>query len=302
MVKTRSGAASPAVSRVRQLPQLPAPEGAGGSAAAVTPLRPSAAHARGHVRVALQRAGFLALFCYLCWFVLILAGLLAYEGGCQAAGQQGMPPDGMQQLLCAASCRHRCRVCALPALPALAQPAGKRSPPPPLLLTHAAAPHTLAPNPNACAPAPPAAGEPILVKSRDLPLHWFDRLFRSLGSALLFALWGVRAAAARALPAHFDRRWNLVFAPAAIYAAQALIRLAIYQLHVAGVCLAAATCAAHSSSVCCSCVLLLLAEVLYCSPSLSPSQAECASFPCRPAPPRPAPLSRLHLLAAALRP
>lgn len=77
-------------------------------------------------------------------------------------------------------------------------------------------------------------GEPILVKSKDLPLHWFDLLFRTLGVLLLFALWGVRAAAARLLPGHFDRRANLVWAPAGIYAAQALLRGVIYQLHVAG--------------------------------------------------------------------
>ncbi len=78
------------------------------------------------------------------------------------------------------------------------------------------------------------AGEPILVKSRDLPLHWFDRLFRTLGSLLLFALWAVRAGAARLLPHHFDARATLVWGPAAIYTAQALVRLVIYQLHVAG--------------------------------------------------------------------
>lgn len=77
-------------------------------------------------------------------------------------------------------------------------------------------------------------GEPILVKSRDLPLHWFDKLFRTLGSALLFALWAVRAGAARLL--RWDRQAALVFVPAAIYAVQAVIRLIIYQLHVAGGC------------------------------------------------------------------
>ena len=76
------------------------------------------------------------------------------------------------------------------------------------------------------------AGEPILVKSRDLPLHWFDKLFRTLGSALLFALWAVRAGAARLL--RWDRQAALVFVPAAIYGVQAVLRLIIYQLHVAG--------------------------------------------------------------------
>lgn len=72
------------------------------------------------------------------------------------------------------------------------------------------------------------------MKSRDLPLHWFDKLFRTLGSALLFALWAVRAGAARLL--RWDKQASLVFVPAAIYAVQAIIRLAIYQLHVAGGC------------------------------------------------------------------
>lgn len=88
--------------------------------------------------------------------------------------------------------------------------------------------------------APP--GEPISVKSKDLPLHWFDRLFRTAGAGLLFGLWAVRAAAARLAPGHFDARANLVVAPALIYLAQAVIRFGIYQLHVAGACPPAAGC------------------------------------------------------------
>ncbi len=89
-------------------------------------------------------------------------------------------------------------------------------------------------NPSSWTLCPPLlpAGEPILVKSRDLPLHWFDKLFRTLGSALLFALWALRAGAARLL--RWDRQAALVFVPAAIYAVQAVLRLIIYQLHVAG--------------------------------------------------------------------
>ncbi|PRW44503.1 Leucine-rich repeat-containing 1 [Chlorella sorokiniana] len=150
MVHTRSGLASPAVSRVRGAP--PSPQRPPLAPAEDTPLmpaeRPTAAGSH------LRRAGFVALFCYLAWFVLILGGILAYEG------------------------------------------------------------------------------EPILVKSHDLPLHWFDKLFRTLGSALLFALWAVRAGAARLL--RWDKQAALVFVPAAIYGVQALIRLVIYQLHVAG--------------------------------------------------------------------
>ncbi|KAI7842937.1 hypothetical protein COHA_003446 [Chlorella ohadii] len=150
MVHTRSGAASPAFSRVRGLPPSPqrpqlATKDAAPAALAEMP-SPAGAH--------LRRASFVALACYLAWFVLILGGILAYEG------------------------------------------------------------------------------EPILVKSRDLPLHWFDKLFRTLGSALLFALWALRAGAARLL--RWDRQAALVFVPAAIYAVQAVLRLIIYQLHVAG--------------------------------------------------------------------
>lgn len=104
----------------------------------------------------LQRAGFLALLCYVAWFSLILGGNMAYEG------------------------------------------------------------------------------EPILVKSKDLPLHLFDRLFRTVGSLLLFALWAVRAATTRLLPRHFDQASTLLRAPLAIYLVQSAIRVAIYQLHVAG--------------------------------------------------------------------
>jgi hypothetical protein len=78
------------------------------------------------------------------------------------------------------------------------------------------------------------AGTPVRVKSRQLPLYWFDVVFRTTGTMLLFGLWAVRACAAHFLPRHFDLRVNLVWVPAAIYAGQALIRGIIYQLHVAG--------------------------------------------------------------------
>ena len=77
-----------------------------------------------------------------------------------------------------------------------------------------------------------------MVKSKDLPLHHFDKLFRTIGSLLLFALWGVRAGATRLLPRHFDRASTLLWVPLGIYLGQAVIRMAIYQLHVAGGCLA----------------------------------------------------------------
>lgn len=131
-------------------------------AMAIPSSEPTAPHHTGagskspHNSVLLSRAAFLALFCYLAWFLLILSGMLVYEG------------------------------------------------------------------------------TPVRIKSRQLPLYWFDVVFRTTGSMLLFGLWAVRACAAHFLPRHFDLRVNLVWVPAAIYAGQALIRGIIYQLHVAG--------------------------------------------------------------------
>lgn len=77
MVHTRSGLASPAVSRVRGAPASPQrPKTAAADAApAALPEQTNAASLH------LRRAGFVALLCYLAWFVLILGGILAYEGG-----------------------------------------------------------------------------------------------------------------------------------------------------------------------------------------------------------------------------
>ena len=209
MVHTRSGAASPAVSRVRGAPPTPHLRQRATDADAPAPPAEQPAAA-----VPLRRAGFLALLCYLGWFVLILGGILAYEGGCRQR--------------CPAGPGRSC--CAWRPAPRRAAVAGPRRAP-------CTSPRwTLVPTPRPLPCPLPIAGEPILVKSRDLPLHWFDKLFRSLGSLLLFALWAVRAGAARLLPTHFDSRANLVFVPAALYAGQALIRLVIYQLHVAGGC------------------------------------------------------------------
>jgi hypothetical protein len=92
MVHTRTGMGSPQLSsamgsdsgseqrgEVRQRAAAQRGVASGGGAAAGSP-----AHTH------LQRAGFLALLCYLAWFGLILGGILAYEGGCRgiaAAGQ-----------------------------------------------------------------------------------------------------------------------------------------------------------------------------------------------------------------------
>jgi hypothetical protein len=53
---------------------------------AVPSSEPTAPHRTGagskspHNSVLLSRAAFLALFCYLAWFLLILSGMLVYEG------------------------------------------------------------------------------------------------------------------------------------------------------------------------------------------------------------------------------
>lgn len=80
-------------------------------------------------------------------------------------------------------------------------------------------------------------GEPVVVKSRDLPLHWFDLVFRRFGALLLFGLLAVRAAAAA-------RTWRstsggpftdgTVLKTFALFLGLAFLRMAIYQLHVAG--------------------------------------------------------------------
>lgn len=76
----------------------------------------------------------------------------------------------------------------------------------------------------------------MLVKSADLPLHYFDLLFRRFGALLLFALWAVRAAASYAAPAALLRKRNTVAAALLAYLLQAALRMGIYQLHVAGGC------------------------------------------------------------------
>lgn len=81
------------------------------------------------------------------------------------------------------------------------------------------------------------AGEPIRVKSKDLPLHWFDLLFRRTGAALAFCLCAARATATLRLARprgpgslrHVEVLW-----PVGIYALQTLVRGAIYWLHAAG--------------------------------------------------------------------
>ncbi|KAL4428416.1 hypothetical protein ABPG75_002505 [Micractinium tetrahymenae] len=80
-------------------------------------------------------------------------------------------------------------------------------------------------------------GEPIRVKSKDLPLHWFDLLFRRTGAALAFGVCAARAAATlRLAPARGPdslRRVDLLW-PVGIYALQTLVRGVVYWLHAAG--------------------------------------------------------------------
>ncbi|PSC69912.1 hypothetical protein C2E20_6610 [Micractinium conductrix] len=86
-------------------------------------------------------------------------------------------------------------------------------------------------------------GEPVRVKSRDLPLHWFDRLFRFAGTALLLVVWLARAAGTVVASPRSGRQPAaaatadalLVWWPAGMYAAQAALRMIIYKLHAAGI-------------------------------------------------------------------
>lgn len=75
MVATRSTPASTALSTVRKAPRQPQ-----GAPHPAPPLPSAGQGAAAQVRTALQRAAFLAALCYLVWFVLILGGIMAYEG------------------------------------------------------------------------------------------------------------------------------------------------------------------------------------------------------------------------------
>ncbi|GAB4814470.1 hypothetical protein N2152v2_001516 [Parachlorella kessleri] len=76
--------------------------------------------------------------------------------------------------------------------------------------------------------------EPVMVKSRDLPLHYFDLLFRTFGAGLLFILWAVRAVVTYSWPKAFPRKRDTVVKPFTLYFVLSAIRGAMYQLHVGG--------------------------------------------------------------------
>lgn len=78
-VTTRSGANSPALSRVRA-PSPPAPPPGAALVPAALAANPAGPPPPPGVAAILRRAAFLALSCYLAWGVLILCGVLAYEG------------------------------------------------------------------------------------------------------------------------------------------------------------------------------------------------------------------------------
>ena len=73
-----------------------------------------------------------------------------------------------------------------------------------------------------------------MVKSRDLPLHYFDLLFRTFGAGLLFILWAIRAVVTYSWPKAFPRKRDTVVKPFTLYFVLSAIRGAMYQLHVGG--------------------------------------------------------------------
>jgi len=80
------------------------------------------------------------------------------------------------------------------------------------------------------------AGEPVKVKSEDLPLHHFDAYFRIYGHLLLFMCWALRAIPTLLLPHSLvSRSTNYIWTPFFIYTFQAALRYLLYRLHVAGV-------------------------------------------------------------------
>lgn len=79
-------------------------------------------------------------------------------------------------------------------------------------------------------PRAPCAGTP--VKPRELPLYHFDRFFRRAGSGIVLAVLGLRWLFTVAEPDAFHAPQMTI--PAAMYAAHAVLRLALYGLHEAG--------------------------------------------------------------------
>lgn len=75
----------------------------------------------------------------------------------------------------------------------------------------------------------------MLVKKSELPLHQFDLLFRKVGGAVIFGAWFFRAAIKHTFHLRADGRIEHIWIPAVIYAVQAVLRSAVYQLHRLGV-------------------------------------------------------------------
>ena len=88
-----------------------------------------------------------------------------------------------------------------------------------------------------------------MVKSRDLPLHYFDLLFRTFGAGLLFILWAIRAVVTYSWPKAFPRKRDTVVKPFTLDFVLSAIRGAMYQLHVGGACV----CGGMYDCRCCKC-------------------------------------------------
>lgn len=77
-------------------------------------------------------------------------------------------------------------------------------------------------------------GEPITVTSKDLPLHYFDVIFRRFGALLLFTVWAARASILFALQKPWQLNKGLVLRACALYIIQAVVRSIVYLLHATG--------------------------------------------------------------------
>jgi hypothetical protein len=168
--------------------------------------------ARNRASLSAQLTAFrkLMLLLYGLWFLSLTAGTVTYQGEVPLKG------GAASQLTFPAG--RPCRVETYPYMQACLS----------MDLPQFHNPHLI------LGPSSPT-GEPVRVRSKDLPLHNFDAIFRRTGHLLLFALLALRWVAVNAFPAALgNRERNPLQWPAILYATQAAVRAAIHQAHQAG--------------------------------------------------------------------